>query len=87
MVNNVEIPPLQDDIHLLFAEQPPQQPPPADQLNNQAIDPNDGNNGVTQAEDVLIFVPSLMNVVDQPQPMMQESLILSFQLLLPEVCS
>ena len=84
MANIVEIPPPQDDTHLLLAEQPPQQPPPADQLNNQAIDEN---NDVAQAEDVLIFVPSLMNVVDQPQLMMQESLILSFQLLLPEVCS
>ena len=84
MVNNLEIPPIQDGINLLAA-QLHQQPPPPNQLNNEGIDPNDGNDGVKQAEDVPIFVPSLMNVVDPPQLMVPESPILPFQLQLPEV--
>ena len=89
----MEIPPPQDRILLLLAEQPPQQPPlanqppPANQFNNQGVDPNDENDGVEQAGDVLIFSPFLMNVVDPSQLMMPESPILPFQPQLPEVCN
>ena len=85
MANNVETPPLQDHINLL-AEQPHQQPPLANHLNNQGIGPNDGND-VEQAENLLIFTSSLMNV-DPPQMIMDESPILPFHLQLPEeVCN
>ena len=73
---------LQDDNNLLLlAEQPHliQEPPPADQLNN---DPNDGNHA-GQAESV----PFLMNI-DPPQIVMEESPILPFPFpTLPEVCN
>ena len=81
MANNEEIPPLQDNINLL-AEQPPQEPPPAD--HDQGIDPNDGNNDVEQEEDVPIVAPFLMNV-HPPQMIIKESPILPFPL--HEVCS
>ena len=75
----MEIPPLPDDIKLLLAKQLlPQQPPPANQLNNQEVDHSHGNNGVEQAEDVPTCVPFLMNV-DHPQIMMEASPILPFQ--------
>ena len=84
MENILEISPPQNGINPV-AEQPHQHPPPPpNQLNNHEIDPNDGNDGIKQAEDVPIFVPSLMNVVDPPQLMVQESPILSFPLQLPE---
>ena len=86
MENNLEIPPPQNGINPVAA-QLHQQPPPPNQLNNQEFDPNDGNDGVKQAEDVPIFVPPLMNVVDPPQVMIQESPILPFQPQLPEVCN
>ena len=79
----MEIPPPQDGILLLLAEQPP----PANQFNNPGVDPNDGNDGVEQAEDVLIFSTFLMNVVDPPQLMVPESPILPFQPQIPEVCN
>ena len=88
MVNNLEIAPLQDGNNLLPQQLHQQPPPPPNQLNNQGIDPNDRNDGVEQKEDVPIFVPSLMNVIDQPQLIIQESPILPFQLQLPEeVCN
>ena len=86
MENNLEIPPPQNGINP-GAEQPQQHPPPPNQLNNQEIDPNDGNDGVKEMENVPIFIPSLMNVVDPPQVMIQESPILPFQPQLPEVCN
>ena len=85
MVYNVEILPPQDGSLLPLAEQPPQQPPPADQFNNPGVDPNDGNDGLEQAEDV--HSPFIMNVVDPPQLMVPESPILPFQPQLPEVCN
>ena len=88
MENNLEIPPPPHNSINHVAEQPHQHPPPPppNQLNNQEIDPNDGNDGVKQMENVPIFVPSLMNVVDPPQVMIQETPILPFQSQLPEVC-
>ena len=90
IANNVEVLPLQDDNNLLLlAEQPHliQEPPPANQLNNQGIDPNDGNDDVEQVEDVPIGVPFLMNI-DPPQiMMMEESPILPFQHQLLEVAN
>ena len=88
IANKVGVLPLQDDNNLLLlAEQPHliQEPPLANQLNNQGIDPNDGNNDVEQVEDMSIGVPFLMNI-DPPQTMMmEESPILPFQHQLPEV--
>ena len=87
MLNNVEIPPPQDGNNLLLAEQPFEEPPPANQLNNQGINPTDGNNGVDQEENINmpVGVPFFMNV-DPPQMIMGESPILPFPPL-PEVCN